>query len=125
MARINFATPSGQIEWQKAIEKEQKTRATWMSQYGSEEYKLAPRMVKVKRMAPQPASLASAAPSVEPGDAPTEEAPLTHEEVLKRMQFSTTTSDDFWDMASTRVHNLAKTSIQHGQFNRRKSLHSL
>lgn len=119
-AGFNFATPGGQLEYKNAIEKEQRIRANWLAQYGPEEWKPAPRMVKVKKQMG-----ADVAPSEAPPAAPAVDPPLTYQEVLKRMQFSTLQADSYWDMADTPVHNLAKQSIQFGQFNRRKSLHNL
>lgn len=122
-ARIDLTTPAGQINYTKQIQTELTIRSKWMAQYGPEEYRIAPRMVKVrKQSAPPPEPAAAPAAEPAPVRAP---PPATYQEVLKCMRFSTNTRDDFVDMADTPLHNLAKQSIQFGQFNRRKSLNEL
>jgi hypothetical protein len=86
MSAINFATVEGQMDWTKTIEKEHNTRAKWLAEYGSEEYKPAPRMVKVKKqsMLPQePVPVEAPVAAVDPEETP---RALTHQEVLRKMQ---------------------------------------
>lgn len=131
VAQIDLATTAGQIEWQKTIEKEYKTRAAWLAKYGPEEYRPAPRMIKVKKaqLAALPHAVTAApeavetAPEVSAMPKPADE--LSYTEVLKRMQFSTTTADSFWSMHETPLNSLARQSLQSGQFNRRKTMQTL
>lgn len=121
---INLATPDGQIEWYKSIQKEHTTRASWMSKYGPEEYRLPPRLVKVKK--PSPASEAPPAAAEPPAAADDEdEVDESYDAVLRKMRFTTTTKETFYDMHGTALHTMAKGSILAGQFNRRKSLQQL
>jgi hypothetical protein len=125
-AQIDLTTTAGQIEWQKTIEKEYKTRASWMAKYGPEEYRPAPRMIKVKKVQRAETSPPAVAETGTKGSVtpmPVEEPSYT--EVLKRMQFSTTTSDSFWNMHQTTLNSLARQSLQAGQFNRRKTMQTL
>ena len=129
VAQIDLTTTAGQIEWAKTIEKEYRTRASWLAKYGPEEYRPAPRMVKVKKAQ-------HAATAALPGGAPTADAAAaaaavapeveqTYTDVLKRMQFSTTTADSFLPMHESPLNALARQSLQSGQFNRRKTMQTL